>query len=875
MSSRFLPLLIVFVGFVSVSRVEGQTPAPASGGAASGSAASEAKAVKLGTMQVQPPPGLALFNQALAATKAGKYAEAERLYKSLVRQQPDAAAAWANLALLQGRRGAYADAAKSMGKASQISPKTATFAAQQSSFALRAGQNKEAERAARKALTLEPKNVIALGNLGDLLFQQKRFAEAVPVLRTLRAVEGKQANPRTEIGLTLSLGASGQYAEALALARQRAQRLPREANAQLLHGDIARMAGNADEARIAYQKAATLAPDNPSAKAAMAYMAVQRGDRDETRRLIQERLKKTPNDPRLHFQMGYSFYGDDRISGAERFAKARIGFLRAATLEPKNPLYVTYTGIAAMMQGAEYFKEAESLGDDAAVQGKRTAAAERYKEAESLLTGALTLNSKYTLARMGLANIAEQSQKYKEAETQYRAILAYAPKDKDARRSLAGLLYITKRHPEAFAEMETLAAQYPTDSQTLSELASWQYSDGKIAETQKTYERVLQRDPNNVPALIASGRLQENLGRWGAAQKYYADALQRDPKNATAALLRGQLLVEQKKPDEAIGVYRKTLDADPTSNVVRWQLALLLRDQKRFDESLAEMQAITLSKTDKNRVMYVLGAPRLLMEQQKYPEAVSELTRLRRENPDDREIGYTLAEAQEKAGLPDQAEKTLTELAAVSAPKAGTAEIAPPDARPLVAKAGLYERANKIEDAGIAYEDALRLDSSNVVALQGLSRVRQKQGKSEMASAFLEELALSDAATPSLAALGGARQLHLQTKTTKQFVEFTKRLIEKYPDNRDALYTRARILTEETADYKPDDASREEAVALYDKILKKDFSDRNAQLKKAQQLETLGKKDDAMAAYRAVQKTDPNNSDANAAISRLTAAKGK
>jgi tetratricopeptide (TPR) repeat protein len=782
-----------------------------------------------------PPPGLAEFNRALSATKAGKYAEAETLYRQLLKKYPEASSAWANLALLQGRRGAFADAAISMGKAADSSPNTAAFRAQQSSFLLRAGNQKEAERAARKTLSLpgESRNVIALSNLGDILFQQKRYAEATPVLRTLASVEGKAITDRTEISLILSLGSSGQLTEALTLARKRSQRLPRDANSQLLQGDMARLSGRIDEAKAAYQRASLLDPKNANAKAALAFLAAQQGDRTQTIALVQQNLQKSPDDPRLHFQLGYLYYSDERLKDDERYSKAYGEFFQAATIDPKNPLYVTYSGIALMM-------------------GKPDE--ERWRQAKTLLEGALGLNPNYSLARMGLANMAEQTGKFAEAQTQYNAILAYAPKDAAARRGLAGTYYATGKREDAYREMEKLAKQDPNDVTYLSELASWQVADatlaakkGNVAEAQarteeahKTYDRILQRKPDMVGALLAQGRLYENGNQMESAQKKYTQVLERNPKNADATLLLGQILENEKKPEEAISIYRKLLDADATKNSVRWQLALALRNVNRYDEAIAEMQAIATTQSDPNREMYLLGAPRLMMERNLYSEAVAELTRLRREYPDVKEISYALAEAQEKYGQMEAAEKTLQDIVVRSAKTTvesgqatnGNSGKSGVDVRPLTAKAEFYERIGKSDDAARAYEDTLRLDPTSKLALLGLSRVREKQGKPDAATTFVENLTLEDPKKPFLPALGAAQQLHIQTRTTAAFVAFTKRLLEKYPDVREVQYARARALTEEGSDYKPDAAARTEAIALYDKMLKNNAFDKEAQLQR-------------------------------------------
>jgi tetratricopeptide (TPR) repeat protein len=257
------------------------------------------------------------------------------------------------------------------------------------------------------------------------------------------------------------------------------------------------------------------------------------------------------------------------------------------------------------------------------------------------------------------------------------------------------------------------------------------------------------------------------------------------------------------------------------------------------------------------------------VDQKRYEEAIGQLKHLQQEYPKEDEIRYTLAEAYEKAGALPEAEKVLTDLAA--RPTEKRTPDAPLSARPALALAGLYERAGKLEDAAGSFENALRAEPTSMVALQGLSRVRQQQKKPEAAAAFVEDLALSDSATPLLPAVGAVRQLYLQNKAFDKYLAFTKRLVDKYPEVRDARYIRARSLTEDMPEHKPSEAERTEAVDLYRKIVVRNPNDVIVQLQLAQQLEALGKKEEAIAAYKAMLKVSPQNTEAQTALHRLGA----
>lgn len=848
--------VLVASSLIVVSPAQAQSAPPSSGAG-----------TKLGTMQVAPPPGLLLFNRAIEATNAKNYALAERLYRQLLKDEPTAAAAWANLGLIVGRNGTktgVAEAIRCLKKATELEPVTGAFWGQLSAFYLRAADWKAAESAAKKALSREPNSLLALSNLADALMQQKRYTDAIVPMRRLRSLPNGDSQGNVEASLIVALSGAGQKQEAVALARKRVARRPKDVNALLLLGDAARIAGNAPEAKRAYEAALRLDPKSVPATNGAALAAAVGGDREAALRVLDAQLDKTPEDPRLQFQKGILFFGDPRFTEADRGKRSEPFFKKAAALNPKNASYVTYYALSVMTQGEE-----------------------RFTEANGILRAALNVDPRYTLARLALANLAERQQKGDEARAQYEGILSYKPDDRDTIRGLAGLSYSEGNKAEAYRRMNQLADLDPQDIRFLGELASWQVSDKALPEAQKTYTKLLLRDPKNTGAHLSLGQIYESLQKADAARKEYETALADDPKNGDAALILGRLLTIQKQPEAAAAVYRRLLAVNPTDNRVRWQLASNLQEQKRFDEALTQLNRITLQKNDPNRSVYLLGAPRLLLAQKRAGEAIPLLTTLVQQNPDLNEARYALADAYEQANRFVDAERVLLDLrdkAARDAARQANQDLTKPsapnvpgapspgtkvveDARPLRALAGLYERADKLEEAAISYEDALRLDPQNKEAMFALNALRQKQNKPQAATEYLHTIALADPTTPNLPAIGAARQLHVANQTLGQYVTWTKEVLAKYPENRIAQYIRGRAVTEE----KPTEVDRKEAVGLYERILEKNPNDSEVRLQAAQQYEALGRKEDAIKSYRALLNLNNQNTEALAGLRRLGA----
>jgi cytochrome c-type biogenesis protein CcmH/NrfG len=254
-----------------------------------------------------------------------------------------------------------------------------------------------------------------------------------------------------------------------------------------------------------------------------------------------------------------------------------------------------------------------------------------------------------------------------------------------------------------------------------------------------------------------------------------------------------------------------------------------------------------------------------------------------RDNPKEDEIRYVLAEAHEQAGQFFDAERILSELrdraakenqakllqAAQQVQSQTPSEKAPPspveNTRPLRALAGLYERAGKLNEAALAFEDVLRVDPQSREALFALNTIRTKQNRPGATAEYLERLALVEETEPNLPAIGALRQLHVANQTLSEYESFTQRMLAKYPENKIAQYIRGRAITDEN----PTEADRKEAVGLFKRILDKSPNDTESRFQLATQYEALNQKAEALAAYEAVVRISPGNTQAQEAVRRL------
>ncbi|MBC8102958.1 MAG: tetratricopeptide repeat protein [Cytophagales bacterium] len=773
-----------------------------------------------------PRQGQKLFAQAVRLTEEGQTIAAEETYRKLLKQFPGAGAAWANLGLLEGRDNRLAGAESHLRKATVLEPKAAPFWAQLASIQLRRGNPQGAETTARRAVLLDPKNQYGLGNLATALLRQNRYADAVAPLKTLRALDGG-GNQQVTLSLVTALVRAKRSREALIFARKLAAQSPAQPNYQVMLGDLASQTGDLGAAQKAYARASVLAPKEVRTGINAAMASEMRGRPAEAKAQIEKVIAANPEDPRPHFQLGRLYYLYPTLAGLPapgNYQKAETSFREAMVLDPKNSLYLTNLGLAMMLQGAQ-----------------------RYPDATNIFRASLSVAPKDSVARMGLGYIAERKQDGDTAIGQYRAILAYDPGRGEARRRLADLLYATGQKEAAYKEFQILADRTPGEGglTALKALASLRVENQDWPQARKAYERLLARRPKDSEALVGLGRILEQERRPDAARKKYEAALAAAPGDPDAYEALGTLLQNQRKPAEATWLYERFVRAVPKSNAAHWQLAQLYREQRRDDDALREMRKLTVTKTDPTRISYLLAPSSLLLERKRHDEAVADLSRLAAENPgveESREIRYALAVAQERAGRTAEAEKTLTRL--VEEGKDTGDKV-----RANVAAGAFYERFNRLEDAVQRYQDAASADPGSNPARVGLRRVFDTLKRPEAAVAYLEMIAFSPPDAPDLAAVASVAQFYREDNTPGKYLDFARRAAEKYPRSAIALKLYAQTLLE-SGGSPPKTETRQGAIDLYRQASLLDPKDADAFYQLGLQTEALGRKEDAIAAYK-------------------------
>lgn len=332
----------------------------------------------------------ALLHEAEDALNGHDYAAAIKPLKSAVELQPDLASAWFSLGY------AYTGL----------------------------HQNDDAVGAYRKTIELDPDLFEARMNLGILLMEMKRPEDARAHLEKAAAL--KPQNVRAHLYYGRALAATGEAAAAEKQFQETTRLEPTLAIAYFDLGQLDRSQKRFEEARAAFEKAASLDAKLSQAQLGWALAFEGLNQPAEAAGHFEQYLAAQPDDLDTRFHLA-------RIDLQQGKNDSALGdLLKVYQARPETP------GLAA------------ALGDVYALLKKFPESEEFYRQALAATPGDADLHR-------ALGQTLLDEQKFPEANFEFRAALKIDPQNREAARGLASSLYFEKRYAEAIPLFEEQA----------------------------------------------------------------------------------------------------------------------------------------------------------------------------------------------------------------------------------------------------------------------------------------------------------------------------------------------------------------------------------------------------------------------------------
>jgi tetratricopeptide (TPR) repeat protein len=292
---------------------------------------------------------------------------------------------------------------------------------------------------------------------------------------------------------------------------------------------------------------------------------------------------------------------------------------------------------------------------------------------------------------------AEAGGRLEEARAAYEKALACAGDSGRVMRNLAILLARMDRKEEAAAWLEKIRRQQPPDPEALTFVANLYAAMEMSGEAGELYRQILEKEPENFEAVLLLGTLYARDRQYPEAREMLERLVQIDRTSHVGYYYLGKLYQELNEFEKAIAAYRQSLDlnwsedlasetADLYEKLNRHQEAIALyreilaRDaaderargalagvylqQGELDRALAELKELRNYAADIRKVDFTIG--RLLIEQERYDEAIIQFSQLLADDPGLDAARYLLALIHYEQSTPGKAAELLRQIPAAA-----------------------------------------------------------------------------------------------------------------------------------------------------------------------------------------------------------------
>ena len=366
-------------------------------------------------------------------------------------------------------------------------------------------------------------------------------------------------------------------------------------------------------------------------------------------------------------------------------------------------------------------------------------------KAEDLFKKAISIKSDSPLAHSEYGKFLVQGNRMPEAEAELTKAVEVGPKDYNARFVLASFYLVNKQLDKAETNFKALVALDPDRPESQAVLADFYWFANRPDDAVKVYQDILAKSPDYMEGRYRLGEIFLRRGDVNGASTQVEEALKKDQHDRQALLLRARIRMRDNQPDglkKAIEDLNEVLRQEPTSRFGLYYMA-----QANLNLGLMDQARSFAAELERNYPDYIPAKAMSLQVTLSSGNAKSSialatdlLNRLSKAAPDRENTGPALAELTERTYLARGAAQLQQQnFTAAHQDFEAARQMAPndPNVYNNIAFAALAE--NKPQDAMAAFENALNVDATNFVALNGVINQYAKSNELDKAHSRVDQ----------------------------------------------------------------------------------------------------------------------------------------
>ena len=536
--------------------------------------------------------------------------------------------------------------------------------------------------------------------------------------------------------------ALGRLDDAIAIVREQIKRSPQNAASYFLLGVILQQQNKVTEAREALEKAAQLAPDNPSSLQQLVELDIASKNYAAGHRRVDEVLQKQPNSA-----VGYYLRGKLYLS-EKKFDLAQTALLKAIDLDPNLSsaydllapafLYANNPSEALNQMNAVLAKKPDDFRA-LLVTGMIYSQMKEFNKARDAYEKVIAASPTLVLALNNLAYIyAEKLNDLKRASELAQKARSNAPTNPSVLDTLGWITYKQGDYKQAADLLWESAAKSPDNPEIQFHLGMAEYMMGRTDVARAALEKAV-GSATDFDGKEEARRRLASLGKEGGAGQNLSAAeleasLKQQPNDPVGLARLGEAYEKQGAVAKAADAYERALKANPNMLTATMKLAQLNAGPlKNPDKALQyAKKARELAPGDPHATATV-GS--IAFQLGNYTWAYSLLQEGGRQLPNDPAVLHDLAWSAYSLGKVAEARQTMQSVLS-----SGPSSPQSTDAKTFLSMTALSADGNGVASSEAEINSALSADPNYVPALAARAAIQAKRGDSAGAEATYRQV---------------------------------------------------------------------------------------------------------------------------------------
>ena len=547
---------------------------------------------------------------------------------------------------------------------------------------------------------------------------------------------------RAELMLAEAYRALGRLDDAISIVREQIKRSPQDAASYFLLGVMLQQQNKVTEAREALEKAAQLAPDNPSSLQQLVDLDIASKNYAAGHRRVDEVLQKQPNAAIGYYMRGKLYLAEGK------FDLAQTALLKAIDLDPN--LSSAYDLLVPTFLHAN--NPSEALNQMNAVLAKKPddfrallvtgmiySQMKEFNKARDAYEKVIAANPTLVLALNNLAYIyAEKLNDLKRASELAQKARSNAPTNPSVLDTLGWITYRQGEYKQAADLLRESVAKNPDNPEIQFHLGMAEYMMGRTDVARGAFEKAVGSGTDFDGKDEAQRRLA-SLGKEGGARQNLSAveleaSLKQQPNDPVGLARLGEAYEKQGAVAKAADAYERALKANPNMLTATMKLAQLNAGPlKNPDKALQyAKKARELAPGDPHATATV-GS--IAFQLGNYTWAYSLLQEGGRQLPNDPAVLHDLAWSAYSLGKVAEARQTMQSVLS-----SGPSSPQSTDAKTFLSMTALSADGNGGASSEVEIDSALSTDPNYVPALAARAAIQAKRGDSAGAEATYRQV---------------------------------------------------------------------------------------------------------------------------------------